>query len=261
MPGMSSRRSVPCFWWCSSESGGDRGRHRDQDVHVQAPAPGEVLGEDAAEQQADGGAGDGDAAVEAEGFAALVGVGEGGGQQRERRRGEDRAEGALQGAGADQDREAGGEAAERGGAGEPDQADDEDALAAEEVADPAAEQQQAAEGERVGGDDPLAGRVGEAERFLGGRQGDVDDRRVEDDHQLGEAEDREDQPAALVVGIVVGDSSIGPRGGFGADGGLGGNGGFGPDPRVASEDRYKRRSDLHFRVTVAEKRNPNLRFG
>ena len=47
-------------------------------------------------------------------------------------------------------------AAERGGDGEAEQADDEDALAAEEVADAAAEQQQAAERQRVGGDDPLA---------------------------------------------------------------------------------------------------------
>ncbi len=47
-------------------------------------------------------------------------------------------------------------AADRGGDREADQAGDERPLAAEQVADPAAEQQQAAERERVGGDDPLA---------------------------------------------------------------------------------------------------------
>ena len=57
---------------------------------------------------------------------------------------------------------------------------------------PAAEQQQAAERERVGGDDPLAVAVGEVQRLLRGRQRDVHDRRVEDDHQLRDAEDGED---------------------------------------------------------------------
>src|ERR1019366_2658352 len=39
----------------------------------------------------------------------------------------------------------------------------------------------------------------EAERALCRGQRDVHDRRVEDDHQLGDAEHRQDQPAALVV--------------------------------------------------------------
>ena len=65
-----------------------------------------------------------------------------------------------------------------------------------EVGEAAAEQQQAAEGERVGGDDPLAVAVGEAEVGLGGGQRDVHDRRVEHDHQLGEGDDGERPPAA-----------------------------------------------------------------
>ena len=52
--------------------------------------------------------------------------------------------------------------------------------------------------------DPLTAVVGEAEVGLGRRQRDVHDRRVEDDHQLGEAEHREDQPAAGVVGVGLG---------------------------------------------------------
>ena len=55
----------------------------------------------------------------------------------------------------------GGDAAERGGAGEADQADEEGPLAADVVGDPAAEQQQATEGERVRGDDPLPVGVGD----------------------------------------------------------------------------------------------------
>ena len=50
---------------------GDGGRQREQQVHVQAPAPGQDLGEDAAEQQADGRAGAGDRAEDAERLAAL----------------------------------------------------------------------------------------------------------------------------------------------------------------------------------------------
>ena len=62
--------------------------------------------------------------------------------------------------------EALGRAAERRRAGEAEQPDDEDRLAPEQVTDPPAEQQQAAEGERVGGDDPLARVVGEPEVLL-----------------------------------------------------------------------------------------------
>ena len=134
----------------------DRGRDREQDRHVQAPAPVEHLGQEAAEQQAEGAAGAGDRAVDAERLGALAGLGERGGEQRERGRGEQRGEHALEGAGADEQPEALRGAAERGCTGEADQAGDERPLAAEQVGDPAAEQQQAAERERVGGDDPLA---------------------------------------------------------------------------------------------------------
>ena len=91
-------------------------------------------------------------------------------------------------------------AADGRGDREADQADEEDPLAADDVGDPAADQQQRAEGQRVGGDDPLAGVVGEREVGLRGRQRDVHDRRVEHDHQLGDAEDGEDPPALGVAG-------------------------------------------------------------
>ena len=69
----------------------------------------------------------------------------------------------------------------------------------------AAEQQQRAEGQRVGGDDPLPGVVGEAEVLLRAGQRDVHDRHVEHDHQLGDGDQRQDQPAAvLVMGVVSG---------------------------------------------------------
>ena len=174
----------------------ERRGDREAEVDEHGPAPVQILGEHAAEQQPDRGAGAGDRAVDAERLAALGRVGERGREQRQRRGGEQGAEGSLERPGADEDLEAARGAGERRGAGEPEQADDEGALAAEDVADPPPEQEQAAEGERVGGDHPLAAVVGEAEVGLGRRQGDVDDRRVEDDHQLRQAEDGEDPPAA-----------------------------------------------------------------
>ena len=78
------------------------GEDRDRQVHPEAPAPVGVLGEHAAEQQADGRAATGDRAVDGERLRALLGVGEQHRQQGERRRCEQRAEGALQRAGAEQ---------------------------------------------------------------------------------------------------------------------------------------------------------------
>src|SRR5205814_2163545 len=93
-----------------------------------------------------------------------------------------------------------GRSAERGGGGEAGQTDDEGPLAAPQVGYPATEQEQAAEGERVGRDDPLAVAVGDAQVRLGGGQGDVHDRRVEDDHQLGQRDEDERLPAVGVDG-------------------------------------------------------------
>ena len=127
-----------------------------QEVHVQAPAPGQDLGEDAAEQQADGRAGTGDRAEDAERLAALAGSVNVVASRRERRRGEQRAEQALRGTSGDEHLEGAGCTADGGGDGEAEQAADEGPFAAEQVAEPAAEEQQRAERQRVGGDDPLA---------------------------------------------------------------------------------------------------------
>ena len=77
----------------------------------------------------------------------------------------------------DEHAERAGGAADRRGDGEAEQAADEGPLAAEQVAEAAAEQQQRAERQRVGGDDPLALVVGEAEVLLRAGQRDVHDRR------------------------------------------------------------------------------------
>jgi hypothetical protein len=94
-----------------------------------------VLGEHAAEQQADRAAAAGDRAEDAERLAALGRVGERRGQQRQRRGREQRAERALQRRGRRRARRSSGGAAERRGDGEAEQAADERPLAAEEVAE------------------------------------------------------------------------------------------------------------------------------
>ena len=87
---------------------------------------------------------------------------------------------------------------------EADQTDQERALAAEDVGDPAAEQQEAAEGQRVGRDDPLPVVVGEVQRVLRGGQRDVHDRRVQHDHELRDAQHGKDEPATGVVRVATG---------------------------------------------------------
>jgi len=87
--------------------------------------------------------------------------------------------------------------------GEAGQADQERDLPAQQVGQPSAEQQQAAEPQRVGGDHPLPVRGGEVERVLCGRQRDVHHRDVEDHHQLRQADHAQDEPAP-VPGAVHG---------------------------------------------------------
>ena len=114
-------------------------------------------GEHAAEQDPDRPSAPGDGAVGAERLRPLLRVVlEGDGQDGQGGRRHQRGERALQGAGREEHGLVDGQAAQSGRAGEAQQADDEHPLAAGEVGDPAAEQQEAPEGEGVGGDDPLA---------------------------------------------------------------------------------------------------------
>src|SRR5437588_691034 len=85
---------------------------------------------------------------------------------------------------------------------EPARAADKRPLAAEQIADPSAEQQQAAERQRVCGDDPLAIAVGEVQRLLRRGERDVHHRRVEHHHQLRDPKDREDPPAPSLATIA-----------------------------------------------------------
>ena len=149
----------------------------DRQVDDEDEVPGDRLGEDAAEQQADRAAGRGDEAVDADRFRLVGGLREHRHDHpQDHRRGE-RAADPLDEAGADQDRLRRRGRAEQRGGGEDRQPDEEDAALAEQVAEPAGEQQQAAEGDQVGVDDPGQARLREAEVVLDRGQGDVDDGR------------------------------------------------------------------------------------
>src|SRR5205823_376400 len=78
---------------------------------------------------------------------------------------------------------------------------------AEVIAEPPAEQQEAAVGEHVGVHDPDERGLREAQAFPDRRQGDVHDRRVEHDHQLAGAKDVEREPAGSLAHLLA--SSIG----------------------------------------------------
>ena len=67
---------------------------------------------------------------------------------------------------------------------------------AEQVGGTPAEHQKSGERDRVGVDDPLQVRVGEAEARVDRRQRDVDDRDIEDDHELRQATQGQQQRVA-----------------------------------------------------------------
>jgi len=98
---------------------------------------------------------------------------------------------ALYRAGGDQPRLVGGQPTEQRGRYEHQQPGDEDLAAPEQVASPAAEQQQPAERHGVGVDHPLQVRSGETERVLDVRQRDSDDRQIKRDHQLSRGDDNQ----------------------------------------------------------------------
>ena len=181
--------------------GGHRGHDGDGHVDQERPAPRGELGQEAAEDEPDGRAAAGDAAVDGEGPGPLLGLGEGHGEQRQGGGRHDRGEGTLQGAGAEEHGRVLGQAAQGGGGGEADQADHEHPLAPEVVGDAAAEEQQAGEGEGVGRQHPLAVGRRDVQGPLGGGQGDDHHRGVEHHHELGH---RDDGQGPEALGVEVG---------------------------------------------------------
>jgi hypothetical protein len=116
--------------------------------------PVDRLGEHPAGEQADRRARGRDEAVDPDRLRLLGGLREHRHDHPEDDRGAERAAGALEEAGGDEHLLGLSHAAQDRREREHDQAGDEHALAADEVADPAGEQQQAAERDEVGVDDP-----------------------------------------------------------------------------------------------------------
>ena len=92
------------------------------------------------------------------------------------------------------------EAAEERAEREDQRPGDEDASPAEQVRGAAAQQEEAAEHERVGADHPLQVLLREPEIELDRRQRDVDDRDVEDGHELHREDERECEPFLSIRG-------------------------------------------------------------
>ena len=166
----------------------------DRDVDEEDPRPGEVLGQRAAEDQADRAAADRDRGPDAERLRPLGPFGERGRDDREGGRRDERRAEPLQAARADQHSGARREPVQQRRGREDDETEQEQPLPAEQVARAAAQEQEPAEDERVGVDDPLEVRLGKAQVLLDRRERDVHDGPVEHDHELGKADENEDQP-------------------------------------------------------------------
>ena len=173
----------------------DRRRDGDHEVDVQAPAPGQHLRERAAEYEAERGAAAGDRTEDPERRRPVRRALERHRQQSERRGREQRAERALERAGRHQHAEGLGQSADRRGDREPDQAGDERPLAPEQITELSAQQQEAAERQRIGGDDPLPALGRETQRLLSRGNRDRHDRRVQHHHQLRDAQQCEHRPS------------------------------------------------------------------
>jgi hypothetical protein len=195
---VDSLTEADAFILCDQGAPEDVRDRPDRQVDEEDPVPADRLGQDAAEQQAERRPAGDHERVEAHRLGSLRGLGELHGDDRDDHRGGERGGGALQEAGDYQRAAAGGEAAEHRGGDEGGDADQKDPLAPEQVAEPPGEQQQAAEGDQVAVDHPGEGRLAEMKVRLDGGEGDVDDRRVEDDHQLTETNDEERDPSPAV---------------------------------------------------------------
>ena len=170
------------------------GRDADRDVHEEDPLPREQVGEDPAREDACCGAEAADRTPRAERDVALAPLGERGRQDREGSRRDGRRAQSLERAGDDQRRVVPGEPAEQRADREDDDPDHEHDAPPDDVRQAATEQEEAAEHERVGADDPLQVVLREPEIRLDRRERDVDDRDVEDDDELRDAEKRQRKP-------------------------------------------------------------------
>ena len=167
----------------------------DREVDEEDPVPAEHVGEDAAEQHAEAAATRGHEPEDAHRLRALGRLREERHHQRERDRRDDRGAESLDGPRADQELLRLCQPARERGEREEDDSSQEQPAVSEEVAEPAAEQQEPAERQQVRVHDPCQRGVRESEVRLDRRKRDADDRHVEHDHQVAQAEDEQCEPA------------------------------------------------------------------
>ena len=184
---------------------GDEPHRRDEDgdpdghVDEEDPRPRERGREHAAEDETDGASTDGDRGPHAHRLRPLRALLERRRDDRQRGRRDERGSETLEPAEEDERLRARREPVEERCDREDHDADEEDALAPDEVACAPAEEQEAAERERVRVDDPLQVGVRHLQVFLDRRQRDVHDRRVEDHHELRHADEHEHEPRVDAV--------------------------------------------------------------
>ncbi len=178
--------------------GEHRGGDPDRDVDEEDPVPGDGLGQRAAGQQADRPARGGDEAVDADRLGLLARLGEHRHDHPEHDGRCGRAAGALHEAGDDQHLLRLRDGAQQRCTREDGETAEEHLALPDQIAEAARQQQQPAEGDQVGVDDPCEAALGETEFVLDRRQCDVHDRRVEHDHEHAGTQRVERQPARPV---------------------------------------------------------------
>ncbi len=166
----------------------------DRDVDQEDPLPVQAAGQRAADERADGEGGADGGAVGGQRPGALLHVGVGVGQQRERDGEHDRRADALHGARYIEEDDVGRGRAGRRGGGEDGEADREQAPAAEAVGQRARGQDDRGEREGVGVDDPLQSAEARVQVLGDARESGVDDGDVEHEHRRGGA-DHGERPA------------------------------------------------------------------
>ncbi len=169
----------------------DPDRDTNGDVDEHDPAPRHPLREQPSHHEAGGSASGRHGRIEADGAHVGRALREGGGQEGQGGgRGECCAK-ALYSPSAEQGPAAQRQAADEGGRGEDANAEEEHTPATEEIAGPCAEKEKPAEGEDVRVEHPRQGAGGEPQAVLDVRERDVDDGRVQHDHQLRGQDHRE----------------------------------------------------------------------
>ena len=177
------------------------GGDADREVDEEDPVPAEGLGQHAAGEQPDRAAGRGHEAVDADRLRLLAWLGEHGDDHAQDHRGGQRPADALEEPRAHKHLLALRHSAQQRGEREQRKAGQEDVAAPDQVAEPSGEQQQPAEGDQVGVHHPREGGLREAQIVLDRGQRDVNDRRVEDDHQHPDAQHDERDPAGALRGV------------------------------------------------------------